>query len=89
MQGYLPIALIVNAIKNDKTLELGFYDAGAQIVTADSRRHGQRPAGDQLRRGDPARRRSGRHRRVLQAVDREGDGRHSTAGMQPIAAEAE
>ena len=36
VQGYLPIALMVNAIKNDKPLEVGFYDAGAQIVTADS-----------------------------------------------------
>ena len=36
VQGYLPIALMVDAIKNDKKLEVGFYDAGAQIVTADS-----------------------------------------------------
>jgi ABC-type sugar transport system substrate-binding protein len=36
VQGYLPIALLVNAIKNKKTLGPGFYDSGAQIVTADS-----------------------------------------------------
>jgi ABC-type sugar transport system substrate-binding protein len=36
VQGYLPIALMADAIKNDKPLEVGFYDAGAQIVTADS-----------------------------------------------------
>ena len=36
VQGYLPIALIVDSIKNDKPLEVGFYNAGAQIVTADS-----------------------------------------------------
>jgi ABC-type sugar transport system substrate-binding protein len=36
VQGYLPIALLVNAIKNKKTLAPGFYDSGTQIVTADS-----------------------------------------------------
>ena len=36
VQGYLPIALLVNAIKNKKPLRPGFYDSGAQIVTADS-----------------------------------------------------
>jgi hypothetical protein len=35
VQGYLPIALLVNSIKNGKPLEPGF-NAGAQIVTADS-----------------------------------------------------
>ena len=35
VQGYLPIALLVNAVKNGKTLGAGFYNAGAQIVTAD------------------------------------------------------
>jgi len=36
VQGYLPIALLVNATKNGKTLGKGFYNAGAQAVTADS-----------------------------------------------------
>lgn len=36
VQGYLPIALLVNAVKNGKTLGKGFYNAGAQVVTADS-----------------------------------------------------
>ena len=36
VQGYLPIALLVNAVKNGTTLGAGFYNAGAQIVTADS-----------------------------------------------------
>jgi ABC-type sugar transport system substrate-binding protein len=35
VQGYLPIALLVNAIKSGKKLQPGFYDAGSQIVTAD------------------------------------------------------
>jgi len=35
VQGYLPVALLVNAIRNGKTLEAGFYDAGSQIVTAE------------------------------------------------------
>ncbi len=36
VQGYLPVALLVNAIKNKKTLGPGFYNSGTQIVTADS-----------------------------------------------------
>jgi len=36
VQGYLPIALLVNAIRGDKVMTPGFYDSGTQIVTADS-----------------------------------------------------
>ncbi len=36
VQGYLPIALLVNAVKNGRTLGPGFYNAGAQVVTAES-----------------------------------------------------
>ena len=36
VQGYLPVALLVNAIKGGKPLSPGFYNAGAQVVTADS-----------------------------------------------------
>jgi ribose transport system substrate-binding protein len=36
VQGYLPVALLVNAIKAKKTLGPGFYNAGTQLVTADS-----------------------------------------------------
>ena len=36
VQGYLPIALLVNAAKGGKTLGQGFYNAGSQVVTADS-----------------------------------------------------
>ena len=35
VQGYLPVALLVNAIKGGKKIEPGFYNAGSQIVTAD------------------------------------------------------
>lgn len=35
VQGYLPVALLANAIKGGKKLEPGFYNAGSQIVTAD------------------------------------------------------
>ncbi|TPI44388.1 sugar ABC transporter substrate-binding protein [Mesorhizobium sp. B3-1-6] len=35
VQGYLPVALLVNAIKGGKKLDPGFYNAGSQIVTAD------------------------------------------------------
>jgi ABC-type sugar transport system substrate-binding protein len=35
VQGYLPIALLVNAIRGGKTLEPGFHNAGSQIVTAE------------------------------------------------------
>lgn len=36
VQGYLPVALLVNAVKGGAKLGPGFYNAGAQIVTADS-----------------------------------------------------
>lgn len=36
VQGYLPVALLVNAIRGGKTLGAGFHDAGAQVVTAES-----------------------------------------------------
>jgi ribose transport system substrate-binding protein len=36
VQGYLPIALLVQAINANTTLGPGFFDAGSQIVTADS-----------------------------------------------------
>lgn len=35
VQGYLPVALAVNAIKSGKKLGPGFYNSGSQIVTAD------------------------------------------------------
>ena len=36
VQGYLPVALLVHAIKAKKPLEVGFYNAGTQVVTANS-----------------------------------------------------
>lgn len=36
VQGYLPVALLVQAIKAKKPLEVGFYNAGTQVVTANS-----------------------------------------------------
>ena len=36
VQGYLPVALLVRAIRNKKPLEVGFYNAGTQTVTASS-----------------------------------------------------
>jgi ABC-type sugar transport system substrate-binding protein len=36
VQGYLPVALAVNAIKGGKKLGPGFYNSGSQIVTADT-----------------------------------------------------
>lgn len=35
VQGYLPVALLVNAIRASKPLEPGFYNAGSQVVTAE------------------------------------------------------
>ena len=34
VQGYLPIVLLVNAIKGGKVPDVGFYDSGSQVVTA-------------------------------------------------------
>jgi ABC-type sugar transport system substrate-binding protein len=36
VQGYLPVALLVRAIRNKRPLEVGFYNAGTQTVTASS-----------------------------------------------------
>jgi ABC-type sugar transport system substrate-binding protein len=36
VQGYLPVALAVHAVKGGKKLGPGFYNAGSQVVTADS-----------------------------------------------------
>jgi ribose transport system substrate-binding protein len=36
VQGYLPVALLVNAIRSKKPLGPGFFNAGTQIVTAKS-----------------------------------------------------
>jgi ABC-type sugar transport system substrate-binding protein len=36
VQGYLPVALLVQAIKGKKPLEVGFYNAGTQVVSANS-----------------------------------------------------
>ena len=36
VQGYLPIAILVNAIKTKTVPGPGFYNSGTQIVTADS-----------------------------------------------------
>ena len=44
VQGYLPVALLVRAIKSKKPLEVGFYNAGTQVVTAEQRRHGEQSA---------------------------------------------
>ena len=36
VQGYLPVALLVNAIKTKKPTPVGFFNSGTQIVTANS-----------------------------------------------------
>jgi ribose transport system substrate-binding protein len=36
VQGYLPVVMLVDSLRNGTALELGFVDAGAQAVTADS-----------------------------------------------------
>ena len=36
VQGYLPVVLLVDAIKSKKPAAVGFYDAGTQVVTATS-----------------------------------------------------
>ena len=35
MQGYLPVYMLVDALRNGTELELSFVDAGTEIVTAD------------------------------------------------------
>jgi ABC-type sugar transport system substrate-binding protein len=36
VQGYLPVVLLVDAIRNKTALPMGFYNAGTQVVTANS-----------------------------------------------------
>src|SRR5262249_18379615 len=36
VQGYLPVALLVNAMKTKQPLKPGFYNSGTQVVTASS-----------------------------------------------------
>jgi len=36
VQGYLPVALLVNAIKTKQPTPVGFFNSGTQIVTANS-----------------------------------------------------
>ena len=62
VQGYLPVVLLVEAIKSKKPTPTGFYDSGTQIVTAGSVEMGARPAQSDLRgveklAADPRRRR--------------------------------
>ena len=70
VQGYLPIALLVNAIKNKQDARSGLLRCRRADRHRRQRRHGQRPAGDQLRRGDAAGGRPGSYRDILQAMDR-------------------
>ncbi len=88
VQGYLPVALMVHAIKNDKPLEVGFYDAGAQIVTADSVDMGNGlPAisfDEAIRLAGDAAATAEYYKPWTEKVSA-----NPTAGMQPIAAEAE
>ncbi|SDB21981.1 ABC-type sugar transport system, substrate-binding protein, contains N-terminal xre family HTH domain [Bauldia litoralis] len=88
VQGYLPVALMVDAIKNDKPLEVGFYDAGAQIVTADTVDMGNGLPAISFEEaiklaGDPAAT-AEYYKAWADKVKAD-----PTAGMQPIAAEAE
>ncbi len=79
VQGYLPVVMLVEAIKAKKPTPVGFYNSGTQVVTATSVEHGQRPAECQLRRSREARRRSEGDGRILQALGHEDDQRADTS----------
>ena len=90
VQGYLPIALLVELDQ-----EQASRSRSGSTMPA---RRSSPPTSVDMGNGLPAitfdeaiaaRRRPGRDRRILQALDGEADGRTLTAGMQPIAAEAE
>ncbi|HET7717706.1 MAG TPA: substrate-binding domain-containing protein [Bauldia sp.] len=89
VQGYLPIALLVDSIRNKKPLEVGFYDSGTQIVTADSVDMGNGLPAISFDEAialsaDPA----ATAKYYQPWIDKlAGDGLH--AGMKPIAAESE
>ena len=89
VQGYLPIALLVNAIRTKKPTPVGFFNSGTQIVTADSVDMGNNLpkitfAQAQALASDP-KATAAYYKPWVQTLA----GTGLTAGMQPIAAESE
>ena len=70
VQGYLPVALLVECHQERHEARAWLLQFGSADRHGRERRHGQRPEADLLRRGAEARGRSGGNRRVLQALDR-------------------
>ena len=89
VQGYLPVALLVEAVKTKKPLPVGFFNSGTQIVTASSvdMGNGLPPISfDNVQRlaADPAATAS-YYKPWIQSIS----GAGLMHGMQPIAAESE
>jgi ABC-type sugar transport system substrate-binding protein len=89
VQGYLPVALLVHAIKAKQPTPVGFFNSGTQIVTADSVDMGNHLpkitfAEAQKLAADP-KATAAYYQPWIKSLA--GDG--LTAGMQPIAAESE
>jgi ABC-type sugar transport system substrate-binding protein len=89
VQGYLPIVLLVEAIRGKKPAPVGFYDAGTQIVTADSVNMGPglpSVSFEELQKlaADP-----NATAQFYKPWTKAVTGAASPAGMQPIAAESQ
>ena len=89
VQGYLPVALLVDAIRDKKKLPVGFFNSGTQVVTATSVDMGNSlpPIGfdkAQALAADPAAT-AAYYKPWIQSIA----GAGLMHGMQPIAAESE
>ena len=89
VQGYLPVALLVHAIKTKTPTPVGFFNSGTQIVTADSVDMGNNlpkiTFGEAQKLAADPKATAEYYKPWVQSLA--GDG--LTKGMQPIAAESE
>jgi ABC-type sugar transport system substrate-binding protein len=89
VQGYLPVALLVNAIKEKKPTPVGFFNSGTQVVTATSVDMGnglpQITFDQALKLASDPKATAEYYKPWTQKIS----GAGLTAGMQPIAAESE
>ena len=90
VQGYLPVALLVERHQERQEARARLLQFGSADRDGRERRHGQRPAADLLRRGAEARRRSGGNRRRTTSPGSQTlTAEILSATPQPIAAESE
>ena len=89
VQGYLPVALLVKAIHDKKPLDVGFYNAGSQAVTAGSVDMANKLPRHDLRAAAGAWRPTRRRRPPSTSRGRNASPPATCLSMEPIAAEAQ